>query len=217
MSLWKKSNGEDTAARSNQKGSVLQSVATSRKPDRAPPPLSASTVETSSSMAPQKNGTVVELSSEQLTKMAATSKAMMAALGEVVALLMRLPQYKHYTLAELEWLVMPALVTGQFSLATAQSKANGLTSPVGLVMWATVSDAVDKRLNAATAEPIRLKPHEWKSGDNIWLVIAAGDGRVVQGLLQRLQEKEWAKKPAKYFARTPENKSTVATLENKAA
>ena len=132
-------------------------------------------------------------------------------------MLMRLPQYKHYALADLEWLVVPALLTGQFSLATAQSKTKGLMAPVGLVLWASVSEEVDKRLGAAPGQPIKLQPREWKSGNILWVIMAVGDERIVQGVVKRLQEKEWANKPAKIFARAKDGKPTIATLERKAA
>ena len=167
---------------------------------------------------PNGDGAAPELSPEQLRQMAGASKAVTATFGEIVSLLMRLPQYKHYALSDLEWLVAPALLTSQFSLATAQSKTKGLTAPVGLVLWASVSAELDKRLSAAPGQPIRLQPQEWKSGDMIWVILAAGDERVIQGMLKQLQEKEWAdKKPAKIFARAKDGKPTVVTLENKAA
>ena len=167
---------------------------------------------------PNGNAIPPELSAEQLRTMAGAAKAATAAFGEIVSLLMRLPQYKHYALSDLEWLVVPALLTGQFSLATAQSKTKGLTAAVGIVLWASVSEELDKRLSAASGQPIRLHPQDWVSGDILWVLLASGDERVIQGMLKRLQEKEWAnKKPAKVFVRAKDGKPTVATLGNKAA
>ncbi len=157
------------------------------------------------------------MSAEQLRQMAGAAKAATATFGEIVNLLMRSPQYKHYALSDLEWLVAPALVASQFSIATAQSKTQGLTAPVGVVLWARVSEEVDQRLSAAPGQPIRLKPQEWRSGDIIWVVVAAGDGRVIQGILKQLQEKQWGNKPVKIFARAKDGKPTVATLESNAA
>ena len=169
---------------------------------------------------PKPNGNAVppELSAEQLRAMAGAARAATAAFGEIVSLLMRLPQYKHYALSDLEWLVVPALLTGQFSLVTAQSKTKGMTAPVGIVLWASVSEELDQRLSAASGQPIRLHPQDWVSGDILWVLLASGDERVIQGMLKRLQEKEWAnKKPAKLFVRAKDGKPTLATLGNKAA
>lgn len=186
-----------------------------KKADSAGDKDGESSVHTSSS-----NGDLryKELSADELRKMAGATKAVTATFGEMVSLLMRLPQYKHFSLADLEWLVVPALLTGQFSLVTAQSKTKGLTAPVGIVLWASVSEDLDKRLSGAPGQPIRLQPPEWKSGDVLWVVLAAGDQRVMQGMLKRLQENEWAhKKPAKIFARAKDGRPTVTTLESKAA
>ena len=202
MSFWKKSEETNTggkaAAKKNGNGIIADRMIS----------LDAS---------PKGNGAAPELSAEQLEKMAGAAKAATATFGEMVSLLMRLPQYRQYQLSDLEWLVVPALLTGQFSLTTAQSKTKGLTAPVGLVLWAKVSEEVDKRLSAAPGQPIKLQPQEWKSGDILWVIVAVGDQRLVQGMVKRLQEKEWANKPAKVFAQAKDGKPTIATLESKAA
>lgn len=166
---------------------------------------------------PVSAGSPPELGAEQLRKMAAAAKSLTAALGEIVALLMRSPQHKHYSLADLEWLVVPALLTGQFSLVTAQSRRNGLTSPVGLIVWASVSDEVDQRLSAAPGEPLRLEPHEWKSGSNPWVVLAIGDKNIMHGMMKELQTKTWTNKPAKLLVLDNDNEPRVATIAIKAA
>jgi hemolysin-activating ACP:hemolysin acyltransferase len=107
---------------------------------------------------------------------------------------MRSPHYKHHTLADLEWLVLPPLLTGQFSVAEAGPKEGGARFPVAVVLWASVSVDVDKRLTENPAAPIRLRPDEWRSGDILWLVDAVGDGRVVAPLLKRLGETVWGGK-----------------------
>ena len=166
---------------------------------------------------PKANATLPVLSLDQLRTMSGTAKATMAIFGEIVSLLMGLPQYRNYALSDLEWLVVPAVLTGQFSFATAQSKTKGSTAPVGLVLWASVSEEVDKRLSAVPGQPIKLRPQECKSGDILWVIMAVGDQRVVQGMVKRLQAKEWANKPAKIFAQAKDGKATIATLESKAA
>ena len=212
MALWKKPF-EGQAAKSGAKDGTAgrNSAANSSEHPAESEPASGT------SKALRANGTAPELKPEQLNKMAAASKALTAALGEIAALLMHSPQYKYYTLADLEWLIVPALSTGQFSLATAQSKANGLTSPVGLVLWASVSEDVDKRLSAAAAQPLRLKPQDWKSGDILWVILALGDQRVVQGMLKGIQDKQWGRKPARAYVRDKEGKPTIVTIESKAA
>lgn len=63
------------------------------------------------------------LSKEELAKVQALrSKMISASFGEIVTLLMRSPHYKHYSLSDLEWLVIPALLTNQFLVVEAQMK-----------------------------------------------------------------------------------------------
>ena len=77
------------------------------------------------SSAPAVATAVPSLASEELAKHKTRAKHISAAFGEIVSLLMRDPASKHHSLADLEWLVVPPLLAGQFSLAEAQSKSTG--------------------------------------------------------------------------------------------
>lgn len=141
-----------------------------------------------------------------------------AAFGEIVTLLMRSPADKHHSLADLEWLVVPAVARGQYALAEAQSKETGAVSPVGAVLWAFVSEEVEKRLSDLSA-PLRLKPNEWRSGDIPWIVQAIGDRRVLAGLIQQLTKTAFKDRQPKMRARGPDGKISVGhlTIKDKAA
>lgn len=205
MGFWKRPE-ESAGASGAQKAQTAGAPASTRTP--------ASVVEPANG---HGNGAGADLDAEQLSRMATASKVVTGTFGEIVALLMHSPQYKYYTLADMEWLVLPALVTGQFSLATAQSRTNGITSPVGVVLWASVSDEVDQRLSVAGEQALRLKPQEWKSGDIPWIVLAVGNQRVLQGIFKGLQEKQWGKRPAKALGRGKDGKPTIVAIEPKAA
>jgi hemolysin-activating ACP:hemolysin acyltransferase len=153
-----------------------------------------------------------EMSEEQRRKIASASKMVAAAFGEIVSLLMRTPNYKHLMLSDLEWFVVPAVASGQFTLAEAQSKTSGITQPMGVVLWARVSAEVDKRLHENLDQPIRLKPAEWTSGDNIWLIEAAGESRVIEALIKRMRETIWAGKPVRLRARDKDGKPAIGTM-----
>jgi cytolysin-activating lysine-acyltransferase len=137
---------------------------------------------------------------------------MMAAYGEIVSVLSRSPQHRDRSLADLEWLAAPAVMTGQFSLAEAQMKGRGLIAPIGLAMWAHVSADVDRRLTENIANAVRLKPEEWKSGDILWLVDAVGDGRVIEAMLKRLVATEWKGREARMRARTKDGTFKVGVI-----
>ncbi|NOT72006.1 MAG: toxin-activating lysine-acyltransferase [Hyphomicrobium sp.] len=135
--------------------------------------------------------TAQQLDAEQARKHAAISKRLEVSLGQFVVLMMRSPHYRHHTLGDLEWLVTPPVLAGQFAIAEAQSKDNGFTAPVAAVTWARVSPEVTAKLTASIEKPFRLRPDEWKSGDYIWVIDAHGDAKVITSMLQRMAENEW--------------------------
>jgi cytolysin-activating lysine-acyltransferase len=108
--------------------------------------------------------------------------------------------------------VVPALLTGQFSIAEAKAQPEGTTVPVGVVLWASVSPEVDKRLSEQFTSPVRLRPDEWRSGDQIWLIDAAGDPRVLNGLMQRLGETSLKGRKIKSWGQGEDGKPLVRTL-----
>lgn len=142
---------------------------------------------------------------------------MAAAFGEIIAILMRVAPYKHQSLSDLEWMVVPAIAAGQFSIAEAQSKTQGLTAPVGVVLWAQVSEELDRRLSTDLDAPLRLKPGEWRSGDKVWVIDAIGDQRIISAMLGRLRQSEWAGRAAKLRTRNAEGKAEVRVLPAEAA
>lgn len=92
----------------------------------------------------------------------------------------------HYTLADLEWLVVPPVLLGQ--CMTMDVNANGRLTPVAAAFWALVLEDVDKRLSESEMVPIRLRPDEWRSGDILWLVDVVGDARAFPASLRHLQD-----------------------------
>lgn len=154
-----------------------------------------------------------ELSPEEAKRRAAMSRQVSAAFGDIVSVLMRSPGFKAMPLGELEGFVVPAVATGQFSVAQAQLKTNGAVAPVGAVLWASVSPEIDQRLAGAPDKPIRLQPNEWRSGDIIWIVEAAGDRRVIAAQLKRLTSAEWKGRVVKLRVRGQDGQPAVRILD----
>lgn len=157
---------------------------------------------------PVSRPTGAQVSKEQV---AARSTELSAAFGKITAVLMRTPEYHQMRLSDLEWLVVPAVATRQFLIAEAQ-KATGLTVPVSVVLWATVSDTVDQRLSSNVGELIRLKAEDWKSGSIPWLVAAAGEPRAVAGLLKVVAERQFGASGIKAIAQGADGKAVVTNL-----
>jgi len=91
----------------------------------------------------------------------APKKTVATALGEMCWLLSQSPNHRHALFcADLEWLVMPPLMQGQYRLFYAEGR------PVGVALWAFVSDTVEQRLAGGG----RIGSEDWRSGDRVWLV-----------------------------------------------
>lgn len=133
----------------------------------------------------------------EIKRRATKSKQLQAAFGEIVGVLMRTPQFKNMPLSSLEGQVVPAITTGQFMIAEAQAKKSGFITPVAVVLWASVSEEIDRRLSGNTGEPVKLAPKDWKSGDIPWLILAVGNQRVIKEMLQRIEETVLKGRPLK--------------------
>ena len=99
--------------------------------------------------------------------------------GSVAMTMMMLPQYRNQTVADLQHLVLEPLVQDRISIAYPKETPDpegGQTvaaDMVGFAIWASVSDEVDARIRdqiKAGTYPIRLKPDDWRSGGNHWVL-----------------------------------------------
>jgi len=135
-----------------------------------------------------------------------------ATLGQIVVQLMRMPHHRHTFLADLEWLVLPAIATNQFAIHAAPGTANNLNGPAAAVLFASVSAEVDQRLTANPAPRVRLKPEEWASGPIPWLVDVAGDPRTANAIVMGLLEQRFKATGLKTYARGPDGKSGISVL-----
>jgi hemolysin-activating ACP:hemolysin acyltransferase len=153
------------------------------------------------------------LSAEELRKRAVIAKQTSASFGDIVRLLMQSNEFKKLRLEDLNGLVVPAIATGQFLTAEAQSKTNGAKLPIATVLWASVSEEVDRRFSSDLNSPVRLAAQEWKSGGIPWLIAAAGDQRLIADMLRRIQNDVFKGRPIKLRSRGPNGQTVVTTVE----
>src|SRR5262245_54621854 len=139
--------------------------------------------------------------------------------SQIVAVMMRDPNFRNLRIADLEWLVLPPAMAGQFRLALAplaQDKAKGQEGstlmPVAVALWAAVSNDVDTALSKNRDVPARLRPDQWASGDNLWLMAVAGDQRAMLTFLKQLAEKEFKGRLVKMRMQGSDGKIVVETL-----
>jgi cytolysin-activating lysine-acyltransferase len=143
--------------------------------------------------------------------------------AQIVAVLMRDRNFRNVRLADLEWLVLPPIMAGQFRLAQAPSPLGrdkgkeggaegGVLVPVAVALWARVSASIDKGLSENLDKAVRLKAGDWASGDNVWLMAVAGDQRAMPTFLKQLAETEFKGQRVKMRLRDADNKVVVKTL-----
>jgi cytolysin-activating lysine-acyltransferase len=147
--------------------------------------------------------------------------------AHIVAVLMRDANFRSMRLSDLEWLVLPPVMAGQFRLAQAPSPLGrdkgkdggkeggaegGALVPVAVALWARVSAGIDKGLSENLDKAVRLQPGDWASGDNVWLMAVAGDQRAVPKFLKQLAETEFKGQRVKMRLRDADNKVVVKTL-----
>lgn len=214
------------------KGSKPESNAKTEQPasppaDHKPAPAAAvvAAPPAAAAKAPVASPQAVPAVSAQATPQAAAAKAAdperkrrialarkkSAAFGQVVAVMSRSERHRNLPIGEVRWLVAPPVRSGQFMLAGKRAQKNGMVIPAAALMWASVSDEIDKQLTAAS-KPVRLAPKAWTSGDNLWLIEAVGDPALVPKMIERLGTKEWKGRTVKVRSRQPDGSLGVQAI-----
>jgi cytolysin-activating lysine-acyltransferase len=139
--------------------------------------------------------------------------------AQIVSVLMRDPAYRSLAIADLEWLVLPALAAGQFRLAHAAMPGDGEVTqrpgalvPAAVALWARVSPLVDRALSENLDKGVRLSPAAWTSGDILWLIALGGHPRAAPAFLKQLREHEFKGKPVKMRQRLPDGTRIIVDL-----
>lgn len=144
---------------------------------------------------------------------AAASKLFAASIGDMVIVLSRSPAHKHYSLADVEWMVLPPVAAGQFYIVEAAHKERGFRVPIAAVTWALVSEEVDAGLREQARQRVRLRPDEWKSGKIGWLIDAAGDAKGLDAALQWLKTGPFKERALNLITPNKQGASTISTLD----
>jgi cytolysin-activating lysine-acyltransferase len=122
---------------------------------------------------------------------------------EVLWLLTQSPRHKFMFLADMEWYFLPPFRLRQFRVFHKDK------APIAFVSWAHVSDEVEERLKSGAT---RLKPEDWRSGENLWLIDLCapfGGGEVI---LKELREKVFKGQKVKTLQPAPDG-SGMAVVE----
>gem|GEM_PF-1983351 len=207
MPLWSK----------DSKSKKAEAAKVPAEPVKAPPePVKAKATEKAAAKPPAQTAAATELSAADMQKRREVSARLLMRFGEVVSVMMRAQQFRDLPLKQLQEVVVPPLMLGQFLVAEAQSKAEGFVTPVAAALWARVSKEVDQRLSQNLEGPVQLAPKDWNSGDIGWLIVLVGNVQALAPLLKQLQETTFKGRPVKMRARGKDGKRVVTTLSGQA-
>lgn len=99
-------------------------------------------------------------------------------LGPALWLYAKDPIKKFMFLGDTDWAVLPPIVLDQCRLYTKNEL------PYAFITWALVNDAVAARLEAGQA---KIAPHEWQTGDHVWIIDAIAPFGQLDETLQELR------------------------------
>lgn len=135
------------------------------------------------------------------TATAQPAKTVSHVLGEITWLLSQSPLHKNLFISDLEWFVMPAILLEQFRIFPGP---NG--QPAGLVLWGSISNETEQRLRE---HKVRLSPHEWKGGPNLWLIEMVSPFGGQEEMLADVAVTIFSGKPFKYQITGPNGVEVV--------
>jgi cytolysin-activating lysine-acyltransferase len=125
-------------------------------------------------------------------------------LGQVAWLMMNTPDYRHFFLADLEWMILPPILLRQFKLFRADNK------PVAFAAWALLSEEAEARIQSGNA---RLQPAEWKGGDRLWLVHVIAPLGGAEAVVKDLRETALQGKSFKMHRRGADGRMAVEAVQ----
>ena len=127
-------------------------------------------------------------------------------IGEITWLMTQSTSHKYFFISDLDWMIMPPVSLGQFRIF------HGEKFPVGVAFWAYVDDNIGERIQKGIT---RMRPGDWNSGQNLWLVDLISPFGSTQKMLDDLVLNVFKQKTFKYLQRNEEGNMIV--MESKKA
>jgi cytolysin-activating lysine-acyltransferase len=135
----------------------------------------------------------MNMNAQQLQEAKASLKKL-PILGPALWLFARDERKKFTFIADQDWLVMPPLILDQCKLYMKDE------IPWAFCTWAFVSDQVDERLSSSIP---KIAPHEWKSGEHLWLIDVVAPFGGADEIITDLQKTNFAGKAFKALTPQP--------------
>lgn len=158
----------------------------------------------------KKAGEAVDLKTDmaELAKLdlegARQGLAKLPILGPALWLYARDEKRKYTFLADIDWLILPPVILDQCRLYSK----NGI--PVAFFTWARVNDAIDARFRSGT---LRIAPHEWGSGPNVWLIDLVAPFGQLDEMLTELRQTVLSGETIKALLPDPHQDGSLAVRE----
>lgn len=156
----------------------------------APAPRAEPAQQAAAPSVSREAGVPENLTEAQVQQALGESQQALLAVGHIMTFMMNAEDLKTVPLAQARSIVWPAITHQQFVVAMGQSTRTGHVTPVGVALWANVSDEIDQRLERETDKPFNLTPADWNSGSNTWLIMLAGDARAINPLVADVQNRQ---------------------------
>lgn len=104
------------------------------------------------------------------------------AIGPVIMLYMQSSHRRFQFIGDLEWLLLPPLVSGQCKLYMKKEY------PISFISWAFLDEAAEKRLFQNGG---KLRPEDWKCGDRLWIIDIVAPFGGVENMLRDIRKNEF--------------------------
>jgi cytolysin-activating lysine-acyltransferase len=123
---------------------------------------------------------------------AGAARTVSQVLGEITWLMSQSKAHKSFFISDLEWLVMMPVMLQQFRIfydtgtPAEAGKPAVEGKPIGVVLWASVSETVAARLTEGGG---RMGPADWKSGEHLWVIEVIAPFGGAEAMVADLKEK----------------------------
>lgn len=119
---------------------------------------------------------------EEIHKQSLKILKKLPAVGPVLLLYMQSAHRRYHFIADLEWLLMPPLVSGQCKLYMKEEY------PTSFISWAFLNEEAEKRILQNGG---KLRQEDWNCGDRLWIIDIVAPFGGVENMLHDLQLNEF--------------------------
>lgn len=124
-------------------------------------------------------------------------------LAAVLSLMAHSPAHKHLFVADLEWLLFPALALGQCRLIRREGR------PFAFVSWAFLGEEAEERMRQGQ---VKLRPADWRGGEAAWIIDVLAPFGGAEVALKEVRERVFAGRRVKALQPSPDG-NVIAAVE----